>query len=214
VTGRSRFILVIVAVVAMVALMYYFAIRPRQSELGEVRADVATEENRTQELQSELSRLQGLQENAPELEAELSKFRELIPEDDQVANFIFQVQEAANQAGVGFVEITPELPKPPPEGAQVAEVRSLIGAKGGYFAVQDFFRRLYDLDRALRVDNVTMAAQEEETSVETTSTETLIDLDTTARIFFELPPGGAAGGTTTTTTTTTPAPAPSTSPAP
>nr|MBA2311863.1 type II secretion system protein M [Actinomycetota bacterium] len=67
-TGRSRFILVIVAVVAMVALMYYFAIRPRQSELGEVRADVATEENRTQELQSELSRLQGLQENAPELE--------------------------------------------------------------------------------------------------------------------------------------------------
>ena len=213
-TGRSRFILVIVAVVAMVALMYYFAIRPRQSELGEVRADVATEENRTQELQSELSRLQGLQENAPELEAELSKFRELIPEDDQVANFIFQVQEAANQAGVGFVEITPELPKPPPEGAQVAEVRSLIGAKGGYFAVQDFFRRLYDLDRALRVDNVTMAAQEEETSVETTSTETLIDLDTTARIFFELPPGGAAGGTTTTTTTTTPAPAPSTSPAP
>ncbi len=208
-TGRSRFILVIVAVVAMVALMYYFAIRPRQSELGEVRADVATEENRTQELQSELSRLQGLQENAPELEAELSKFRELIPEDDQVANFIFQVQEAANQAGVGFVEITPELPKPPPEGAQVAEVRSLIGAKGGYFAVQDFFRRLYDLDRALRVDNLAMAAVEEETS-----TETLIDLDTTARIFFELPPGGAAGGTTTTTTTTTPAPAPSTSPAP
>ncbi len=199
----------IVAVVAMVALMYYFAIRPRQSELGEVRADVATEENRTQELQSELSRLQGLQENAPELEAELSKFRELIPEDDQVANFIFQVQEAANQAGVGFVEITPELPKPPPEGAQVAEVRSLIGAKGGYFAVQDFFRRLYDLDRALRVDNLAMAAVEEETS-----TETLIDLDTTARIFFELPPGGAAGGTTTTTTTTTPAPAPSTSPAP
>ena len=208
-TGRSRFILVIAAVVAMAALMYYFAIRPRQGELGRVRADVASEENRTQELQSELTRLQGLQENAPQLEAELSKFRELIPEADQVANFIFQVQEAANQAGVGFVEITPELPKPPPEGAQVAEVRSLIGARGGYFAVQDFFRRLYDLDRAVRVDNLTMSADEDETT-----TETLIDLGMTARIFFELPAGGATGGTTTTTTTTTPAPAPSTSPAP
>ena len=189
-TGRSRMILAVVGAVAVAAAAYFLAVRPRQQELGRVRADVEQEENRTQQLESELARLQQLQKNAPELEARLARFRELVPEDDQVPNFIFQVQEAANQAGVGFVEITPELPKPPPEGAEVAEVRTLIGAKGGYFAVQDFFRRLYDLDRAVRVDNLTMVGEEDETT-----SETLIDLDMTARVFFELPEG--AGGTTT-----------------
>lgn len=202
-TGRTRMILAVVGVVAVSAAAFFLAVRPRQQELGRVRADVEQEENRTQQLEAELARLQQLQRNAPELEARLARYRELVPEDDQVPNFIFQVQEAANQAGVGFVEITPELPKPPPEGAEVAEVRTLIGAKGGYFAVQDFFRRLYDLDRALRVDNLTMAGAEDETTG-----ETLIDLDMTARVFFELPAGAAAGSTTT---TTAPAPAQPTS---
>jgi len=199
-TARSRLILAVVGVVAVAAVAYFFAVRPRQQELGRVRADVEQEENRTQQLEAELERLQALQENAPKLEARLARYRELVPEDDQVPNFIFQVQEAANQAGVGFVEITPELPKPPPEGAAVAEVRTLIGAKGGYFAIQDFFRRLYDLDRAVRVDNLTMAGAEDETTG-----ETLIDLDMTARVFFELP-AGAAGAAGTATTTTTPTP--------
>jgi Tfp pilus assembly protein PilO len=193
-------ILAVVGAVAVAAAAFFFAVRPRQQELGRVRADVEQEENRTQQLEAELARLQQLQRNAPELEARLARYRELVPEDDQVPNFIFQVQEAANQAGVGFVEITPELPKPPPEGAQVAEVRTLIGAKGGYFAVQDFFRRLYDLDRAVRVDNLTMAGAEDETTG-----ETLIDLDMTARVFFELPAGAAAAAPTT---ETVPAPAP------
>ena len=117
-------------------------------------------------------------------------------------NFIFLVQEAADEAGVDFVNITPELPKTPPEGAPVAEVRATIGAGGGYFSVQDFLRRLYDLDRALRVDSVTMAGEEEETGA------TTLTLDMVSRIFFE-PPGGVAGaatgtatGTATETTTT------------
>ena len=207
-TGRTRMILAVVGVVAVAAVAYFLAVRPRQQELGRVRADVEQEENRTQQLQAELARLQQLQKNAPQLEARLARYRELVPEDDQVPNFIFQVQEAANQAGVGFVEIMPELPKPPPEGAEVAEVRALIGAKGGYFAVQDFFRRLYDLDRAVRVDNLTMAGEENETTG-----ETLVDLDMTARVFFELPEG-ATGAAATTTTTTTTAPAPAASPTP
>ena len=40
-----------------------------------------------------------------------------------------------------------------------------------------------------------------------------LTLETTARVFFELPPGGAAAATTTTETTTTPT-TPAASPAP
>ena len=201
-TGRTKIILSVVGVVAVGAATFFLAVKPRQDELGKVRNKVAKEQDRTQSLEAELAHRRQLQKNAPQLEAQIAKYRELVPEDDQVANFIFQVQEAANQSGVGFVEITPDLPTPPIEGAEVAEVKSIIGARGGYFAVQDFFRRLYGLDRAVRIDEVTMDAEEDPTTQ-----ETLVNLGATARIFFELPVGATAPVTTETTTeTTTPAP--------
>jgi Tfp pilus assembly protein PilO len=201
--ARARFVLAIVAAVVVSVAFYFLFIRARQGQLSEVRAQVEAEEQRSVQLQATLQRLQGLQENAAQFEARLAEIRELVPQDDQVANFIFQVQDEANRSGVGFVEITPELPKPPPEGAQVAEVRVVIGAEGGYFALQDFLRRLYDLDRALRIDNLAITSGEGDEGEEAPPT-----LTATARIFFELPAGGAvaAPGTPTTTppATTTP----------
>jgi Tfp pilus assembly protein PilO len=195
--ARSRMIIAIAVGAVVVLLFYVFAIRPRQSELSDIRGQIGEAENQTTTLQAQLSQLQALQEDAPRLEAELSKIRELVPQENEVPNFIFQVQEAANAAGVDFVEITPELPKQPPEGAPLAEVRATIGATGGYFAVQDFIRRLYDLDRALRVDGLMLAqAQPDAAAVKFTSN---------TRIFFELP-GGVVGGTTPTTDTTVPEP--------
>lgn len=221
-SARARYVLAILAAVVVSVAFYFLFIRARQGELSDVRAQVETEEARTVELQATLQRLQGLQENAAQFEARLAEIRELIPADDQVANFIFQVQDEASRSGVGFVEITPDLPKPPPEGAPVAEVRVVIGAEGGYFALQDFLRRLYDLDRALRIDNLAIVAGSEGNA----GTQQPLTLQATARIFFELPTGGAvaaptapgsvtppASGTTTPTTPTTPVPpAPSTVP--
>ena len=196
---RVRMILTAVASMLVLVAFFFLFIKPRQNELGKVRDEVEQEEARTVSLRSELRRLQALQENAPELEAELARFRELVPRNHEVPNFIFLVQEAADEAGVDFVNIIPELPKAPPEGAPVAEVRATIGAGGGYFSVQDFLRRLYGLDRALRVDSVTMSGREEETG------ETTITLDMISRVFFE-PPGGISGAATGTATETTTAP--------
>ena len=81
-----------------------------------------------------------------------------------------------------------------------------LGSSGGYFSLQDFIRRLYELDRAVRIDNLTMAG----TQTETAGVE--ITLDLTARIFFELP--GAPGSTTEAPPNTTTAPATGETPAP
>jgi Tfp pilus assembly protein PilO len=185
----------------IVSVAFYFLfVRSRQGQLSEVRTEIEAEDSKTVELEATLSRLQGLQDNAARFEARLAEIRELIPPDHEVANFMFQVQDEANRAGVAFVEITPEVPKPPLDGAQVAEVRAVIGAKGDYFALQDFLRRLYDLDRALRIDNLAITSEEDQETEQITVT-----LAATARIFFELPTGGAAS---TPPTGTTPAPAP------
>lgn len=198
-TARTRLILSVVGVLVLLVAFYFFFIRPRQTELSTVREDIELEEARTAQLNAELARLQDLQANAPELEAELARIRGFVPKDDEVPNFIFLTQDAANAAGVDFVEITPELPKPPPEGAALAEVRATIGAGGGYFAIQDFIRRLHNLDRAVRIDNLTLTAEEEETG------EVTVVMSATARIFFEAPEG-ATGAAVAPTPGTTPEP--------
>jgi Tfp pilus assembly protein PilO len=202
--NRGKIILAVVASVVVCAAFFMLFVWARQADLAEVRADVQEETNRTEQLQAELEQLQALQANAPKFEARLAEIRELVPQDDQVANLIFQVQEAASRAGVDFVQIDPDFAKAPAEGAQVAQVRATIGAEGGYFALQDFVRRLYDLDRALRLDNISLKAETTETAG-----EFKIQFDGSARVFFELPKGAAPApvGTTTTaptTTTTTP----------
>jgi Tfp pilus assembly protein PilO len=206
-SARVRTILVAVAAVVVILAFFLLFIRPKQSELTTAKADVATAENATQQLRAELLRLQALEDNAPQLQADLDEMRRRVPEEDEVGNFIFQAQEAANQAGVRFVQITPELPKPPPEGADLAEVRVTIGANGGYFAVQDFLRRLYALDRAVRIDNLTVVAVEDAADP---TTQGDLEMSAVARIFFELPPGSPT--TETTTTPVTESPAPTTSP--
>ncbi|MGH2693883.1 MAG: type 4a pilus biogenesis protein PilO [Actinomycetota bacterium] len=203
--GRTQIILAVVGVAVVVLLGYFFFIRSQQDELSDVRAQVDTERNRTQQLQTELQRLQDLQENAPQLQARLDRVRELVPQRNEVPNFIFQVQEASDESGVGFLQITPELPDQPPEGATLAEVTIALRGRGGYFAVQDFIRRLYDLDRALRLDVMTLTGNEDEVGGR-------VSVDGTVRIFFELPAGTAA--TTTTTTPTAPGATPSPSPTP
>lgn len=197
-SSRSRLILAAVGVFVVCLLLYFFFVSPQRKELAQVRADVESARITTTQLEIELQRLQELQANAPELQAELAKFREFVPLRPELANFIFQVQDAANAAGLDFVDITPELPKAPPEGAALAEVRSTIGAAGGYFSLQDFLRRLYNLDRALRVDNFAIAVQSTEFGVRLTMTSAI-------RVFFELPEV-AAPATTTPVPGTTPSP--------
>jgi Tfp pilus assembly protein PilO len=198
-------------------IFYMFFIKSRQSDLSDVRGKVASAESETAQLRIELQQLQQLQENAPELEAELQRIRQFVPTDHEVPNFIFQVQEAADESGVDFVQISPELPKTPaedPSGTTLAQVRVTIGANGGYFAVQDFMRRLYELDRALRIDTMTVATASSSESGATTggaATDSLT-VQMTARIFFELPagtvPGGATGETVPAPTETAPAATP------
>ncbi|MFN2525558.1 MAG: type 4a pilus biogenesis protein PilO [Actinomycetota bacterium] len=185
---RGRIVLVALVMMVLSALFYVFFIRARQAELAEVRADIDAAEQQTVQLQAELARLQELQANAPELEALLATFRQLVPPRNEVPNYIFLIQDIANRSGVRFLSITPQLPKAPLEGAALADITMAITGDGGYFALQDFLRRLEDLDRASRIDNIALVGQTEEGGA------TEVGLSITVRIFFDLPEVPAAVG--------------------
>ena len=190
---RRTLIITLAAALLMCLLFFMFFIRPKQGDLGRVRDEVVAAEAEEVALGLELARLKALQPNAPERDAQLTEVNRYVPPRNEVPNFIFQVEEAALEAGVAFVQIGNELPEQPAEGAELAQVRVTIGADGEYFAIQDFMRRLYDLDRAVRIDVVTMTAEEAQ-GPSGPSGETSIALDITARIFFEKPEAAPPAG--------------------
>ncbi|MEA2460207.1 MAG: hypothetical protein QOH90_384 [Actinomycetota bacterium] len=206
-SGRTRLIAAGVIALIVCLLFYVLMIRPRKSELTDLRAQVLQEEQKTNQLNLTLAHLRELQDNAPKAQAELARIKQFVPENNEVANFVFQVQTAADEAGVGFVQVSNELPKTPPEGAALSEIRVTIGAKGGYFAIQDFIRRLYDLKRALRIDTATLTGETND-STHVTIEKLLI----TARIFFELPDPAVAPVGTTPVPAVSPTPTPATVP--
>ena len=157
--AQIRIIAAAVAALMVCLLFFFFFIRPRQSEITKVEEEITSAQAEQQNLTLQLERLEELKENAPELNATLEQIRGFVPKDSEVPNFIFQVQDAANSAGVSFVKITPELPKPPAQPAPLAEMRITISATGRFFSLQDFTRRLYSLDRALRIDTMSLAAE-------------------------------------------------------
>jgi Tfp pilus assembly protein PilO len=200
-SGRRRIIVWVIAAFLACVVFYVAAVKPQREELAEVRLEIVEEQARTTQLQAELQRLQALQENAPALQAELEVIRGFVPTNPELSNFIFQVQDAATSAGLDFVEISPELPRTPPEGAALAQVRATIGATGGYFALQDFVRRLYRLDRALRADTISVAVS----SLEPFGTRLRMSIAT--RVFYELPePPVVVGATPAPTSVPSPAP--------
>lgn len=203
-SARNRVILTGVAAFVVILLAFFLLIRPRQGELADVRALVEQEQALEQQLTLDLQRLQELQRQEPQLRADLERIRQLVPEEHEVHNFIFQVNNAANQSGVDFLQMTPELPKTPPEGAALAEVRVTIGGTGGYFAIQDFIRRLYALDRAVRIDLLDLSQQAGSEEISMTAT---------GRVFFEQPAGFVPGGAPAAPAPAAPAPDPAASPA-
>jgi Tfp pilus assembly protein PilO len=222
--ARARLLAAIAIAVVVNILFFAFFIQPRRSNLSAARAQADAAQLQTQQLRAQLAQLRSLQQQAPKLQSELADFQQLVPDNNEVPHFIFQVQHAADQAGVTFLSIEPETPKAPPEGASLAEVRVSIGANGGYFALQDFIRRLYALQRAVRIDNLAMtagaaAASGSSTaspapgaSPATTSSQVDIALSMSVRIFFALPSGASVGGTAPAPVAPAPAASPAASP--
>ena len=210
-SARTRLIVAIIATFLVCLLLYFFMIRPRKADLGRVNDEVAQAEQQTTSLRTELGRLKELRDNAPRLQADLAEIRELVPETNNVANFVLQVQDAATASGVGFVQVTPEPPKAPPEGAPLAQVRAVVGAKGGFFAIQDFVRRVTDLDRAVRIDSIVIAGVEDEDEARERGRT---DVTMNVRIFFEVPEQQASVNTGAPPDAPPPTPAPGATPAP
>jgi Tfp pilus assembly protein PilO len=113
VSVKKRFVgLALITLIAVVG-WFVFAFRPAHSRLSELHAQVDKTQKQVADLEAQLRRLLALQRSEGELKAEATRMSTALPADPKVSDFIIQVQDAANSAGIDFLSISPSLPAEP-----------------------------------------------------------------------------------------------------
>lgn len=182
-TLRIRFIALVVGTLVLLVGTYAAAYKPAKAKLSDVRADVQRSQAEVAELTSKLHALQELQKNEKTLREQVARFGHALPSDPAVSNFILDVQDAADQAGIDFLSVAPSLPtasqsvaapapsaapgvassETTPPASAPAPASSLqaisvsISATGKFFSIESFVAKLEKLPRALRIGNFTLA---------------------------------------------------------
>ncbi|HVM53150.1 MAG TPA: type 4a pilus biogenesis protein PilO [Acidimicrobiales bacterium] len=182
---------------AVVLLLGWFMLLwgPQGGRLSDARDRIDAAENENRALELRLSRLQAVQERAPELTAALSELRRAVPDDPALAQLILDANQAANESGVEFLSIAPSVPA----AGSPATITLSINVTGTYEAVLLYLRRLEELPRIIVVDTLSLSPSQSEAGLQ-------LSVSLTARMFTNNaeaiagPEPEAADPTATTTT--------------
>ena len=203
------------AALAVLVLWYLLLWSPRSSDIEKAKDRQQAAESALQELRIQAQRLEDARRSEAATRARIEQLRQAIPDEPNLAQFILDANDAANQSGIDFLSIAPTPPAaaatPAAGGAPApAEINLGITITGGYFQMLDFVNRVNRLTRIVVVDSLNVS----------TGTGGELSVQLTARMFVTSVPAGEstpatgangapAGATTTTTVagaTTTTAP--------
>lgn len=163
---RRKVLLFVLVMLAVLVAWYFLVWTPQANNIDEATKAADDAEAQVRSLRLEVQRLEGLEKQAPQLRERAARADTAIPGEPQLAQFILQVQEAADASGVDWLSVAPTPPAAPPEAgtAQATPALEVILAmqvEGGYFQVQDFITRLETLSRAVKVSSVALTAGSE-----------------------------------------------------
>ena len=149
---RKSMILMAAGAVALLLVWFLLLWQPKGRELADARARSEQATMTLDQLQLRLARLQALSERRGELDVELARLRQAVPDHAGVASFLLDTDAAAKAAGVEFLSVSPQEPQ---VGDGASFVAVSMDISGGYHQVLDFLDRLMEMPRVVVIDSIT-----------------------------------------------------------
>ena len=121
-TGRDRSVIMVVLAVVAVVAAWMFVVSPKRSEASSLSSQISSEKSQLDSVTSQVNAGLAAQKAFAGQYAQLARLGEAVPPSDDIPSLIFQVQSAAQAAGVSFrgLQLTPgsssspASPKPSP----------------------------------------------------------------------------------------------------
>jgi type II secretory pathway pseudopilin PulG len=106
VTGRDRIVAVVVGVLAAIIASWLLVISPKRDEASRLQTQIHGLQSSLSSAQSQVAAGEGARNAFHSSYAAMVKLGEAVPTDDNVPSLIYQIQSAANKAGVDFRGLT------------------------------------------------------------------------------------------------------------
>lgn len=153
--NRRGFLIAFGVSLALLGLWFVFLWGPQGGRLTDAQARTEAAEVQNRELELRVDRLKAAQDGAPARMAELAELRRAVPDEPELAQFILDANQAASDAGVDFLSISPGVPAAG-VGALPPVISLSITVTGPYFSVLDYLERVADLPRIVVIDALTL----------------------------------------------------------
>jgi Tfp pilus assembly protein PilO len=144
-TRRAELLVATVGIVLVLAVGTLLLVRPKQQAVAQARADRNGAIAESQALRDEVRALEALKADANELRAKAELAKAEFPSTPNLPGLVDALQDAAGQAGVDLVSITPAPPKTSTAQPELAEIATGVNITGGYFQIEDFLSRVENL---------------------------------------------------------------------
>jgi Tfp pilus assembly protein PilO len=138
---------VLVCVIILV-LALFLIVFPQKNKVGEVDEQISDVEQNIKIEQNRLSQLRQYDKDPEQFTRQIDVLQERMPENVELADIIQQVDHAAEEAGLDFFSITPQLPV---SSGSFYTVTCEAVFNGRYFNLVEFFNHVERLPRSFKV---------------------------------------------------------------
>jgi Tfp pilus assembly protein PilO len=141
-TRKTRMLLSVVALVAIVAMAWFFLISPLRSDIATANTSIAQETTRLSAAQAKLKQAAKTRAEGRKNQAQLLELAKMVPQSTQVPSLLVQIQDLADQSGIQFSSMSPGDPNES-GGFQIVPLQ--LQFTGSYFDLSDFAYRVEQL---------------------------------------------------------------------
>ena len=141
-TRKTRMLLSVVALVAIVAVAWFFLISPLRADIASANTSIAEETTRLSAAQAKLAQAETTRAEGQKNQARLLELAKMVPESNQVPSLLVQIQDLADQSGIDFLSMSPGDPNES-GGFQIVPLQ--LQFTGSYFDLSDFAYRVEQL---------------------------------------------------------------------
>ncbi|HYB28705.1 MAG TPA: type II secretion system protein GspM [Solirubrobacteraceae bacterium] len=101
-TARDRTVILVVVAVAAIVAGWFFMVSPKRNQASSLSSQISSEQSQLDTVSSQVAAGKAAQTAFAGQYAQLARLGEAVPPDDDVPSLIYQVQSAAQVAGVTF----------------------------------------------------------------------------------------------------------------
>ena len=148
---------ILVCVIVFVLALFLLII-PQSNKSGDVQEDIDKTETNIQMEQNRLNQLKQYEKDPEQFLRQIDVLKERIPDEVELADIIQQIDHAAEESGLDFYSIIPQVPV---SSGSFYTVTCQAIFNGRYFNLVEFFNHIERLPRSVKVVYLEIAASDD-----------------------------------------------------